>query len=221
MDNLDIKREAFRQIINKLEAGKVLVLYGPRRVGKTYILEEIQKSLAETEKIAYLKGDQRIVKQAFSSENPVSMMEFMGKDTTLLILDEAHTIKKIGENLKVLIDEFKNLKVIASGSASFDLSNRLSEPLTGRKKIVQMYPVSAREIIETKNRTYFDQFVENHIIYGGYPEVINLDTLDKRREYLHVLLDDYLFKDILELDQIKNSDKLLDLLKLLAFQIGN
>ena len=220
MDNSDIKREAFRQIINKLEAGKVLVLYGPRRVGKTYILEEIQKSLKETEKIAYLKGDQRIVKEAFSSENPVSMMEFMGKETTLLILDEAHKIKKIGENLKVLIDEFKDLKIIASGSASFDLSNRLSEPLTGRKKVVQMYPVSAREIIETKNRTYFDQFLENHIIYGGYPEVVNHDTLDKRQEYLHVLLDDYLFKDILELDQIKNSDKLRDLLKLLAFQIG-
>lgn len=221
MDSLDIKRVAYNQITTKLEAGKILVLYGPRRVGKTYILESITKNLRDSEKISYLKGDQRIVKQAFSSGNPISMMEFMGKETTLLILDEAHKIKKIGENLKVLIDEFKNLKVIASGSASFDLSNQLGEPLTGRKKVVQMYPVSAKEIIETKSRTYFDQFLENHIIYGGYPEIINHDSLDKRREYLHVLLDDYLFRDILELDQIKNSDKLRDLLKLLAFQIGN
>lgn len=221
MDSLDIKRVAYNQITTKLETGKILVLYGPRRVGKTYILESITKNLRDSEKISYLKGDQRIVKQAFSSGNPISMMEFMGKETTLLILDEAHKIKKIGENLKVLIDEFKNLKAIASGSASFDLSNQLGEPLTGRKKVVQMYPVSAKEIIETKSRTYFDQFLENHIIYGGYPEIINHDSLDKRREYLHVLLDDYLFRDILELDQIKNSDKLRDLLKLLAFQIGN
>lgn len=221
MDTLDIRRVAYNQIIEKLEPGKVLVLYGPRRVGKTYILESIAEDLKETEKVSYLKGDQRIVKQAFSVENPISMMEFMGKGTTLLILDEAHKIKNIGENLKVLIDEYKDLKIIASGSASFDLSNRLGEPLTGRKKIVQMYPVSVKEIIQTKNRTYFDQAKENHIIYGGYPEVINHDSLNEKREYLHVLLDDYLFRDILDLDQIKNSDKLRDLLKLLAFQIGN
>lgn len=221
MDTSNINRVAFNKIINKIEAGKVLVLYGPRRVGKTYILESIVEKLKDIEKVSYLKGDQRVVKEAFSTENPVSMMDFMGKETTLLILDEAHKIKKIGENLKVLIDEYKDLKIIASGSASFELSNQLGEPLTGRKKIVQMYPVSAKEIIENRNRAYFDQFLENHIVYGGYPEVFNKNSILEKREYLHTLLDDYLFRDILEMDQIKNSEKLRDLLKHLAFQIGN
>ncbi|MFN4213016.1 MAG: ATP-binding protein [Microgenomates group bacterium] len=216
-----IKRAAFALIRKKLAPGKVLVVYGPRRVGKTFLLEQIIKdSFFKNEKITFLKGDRKIVQDVFSSKNLNLMKDFIGKDTSFLILDEAQKIDQIGENLKILVDEWPNLKIIASGSASFDLANQLGEPLTGRKKTLKLYPIWAKEIIETKNRGFYEENFEQFLIYGNYPEVLIKNSLKEKREYLEELVSDYLFRDILELENIKNNRKLRDLLTLLAFQIG-
>lgn len=144
----------------------------------------------------------------------------MGKNTSVLIIDEAQKIPNVGENLKILVDYFPQLKIIASGSASFNLAQKLGEPLTGRKKTYTLYPVSVSELIKTKDLNYYEEIFEQHLIYGGYPEVFQKNSLVEKEEYLKNLINDYLFKDILELDRVKNPKILRDLLGLVAFQIG-
>jgi len=216
-----LKREAFNLIKEKIERGKVLVIYGPRRVGKTFLLEQLIKDdFFKKEKISFLKGDRKVVSDIFSSGNLNLIKDLIGKDTTLFILDEAQKIENIGENLKLLIDEVPQLKIIASGSASFELASQLGEPLTGRKKTIKLYPIWAKELIETEGKLFYEEIFEQHLIYGGYPEVFSKNSIREKREYLEELVSDYLFRDILELENIKNSKKLRDLLTLLAFQIG-
>ena len=216
-----IKRSLYTQIKSKLEAGKVLVLYGPRRVGKTFLLEKLIKDKSlKKEKIVLLKGDRHEVENHFSKQNTNTMINFIGADTTLLIIDEAQKINRIGLNLKLLIDEYPNLKIIASGSASFELANQLGEPLTGRKKTLKLYPVWSKEIITTQDRLYFDESFEQQLIFGGYPEVFNKTSFNSKREYLEDLVSGFLYRDILEMENIKNSKKIQDLLSLIAFQIG-
>lgn len=218
---MSIKRAAFNLIKEKLEPGKVLVFYGPRRVGKTFLLEKIsQDKFFSKEKIAFFKGDRKVVQDIFSSGNLNIIKDFIGRKTTLLILDEAQKINQIGLNLKILVDESPNLKIIASGSASFELANQLGEPLTGRKKTIKLFPIWTNELMETKNRLFYEEIFNQHLIYGGYPEIFAKDSLKAKREYLEDLVGDYLFRDILELERIKDSKKLRDLLSLLAFQIG-
>jgi len=216
-----IKRNAFDLIKEKLEPGKVLVIYGPRRVGKTFLLEKIsQDKFFNKEKIVLFKGDRKAVQDTFSSGNLNSMKDFIGRETTILIIDEAQKINQIGANLKILVDEIPHLKIIASGSASFELANQLGEPLTGRKKTIKLFPVWTKELIDTKSRLFYEEIFSQHLIYGGYPEIFTKNSLKEKKEYLEDLVDDYLFRDILELESIKNSKKLRDLLSLLAFQIG-
>lgn len=216
-----IKRNAFNLIKEKLEPGKVLVIYGPRRVGKTFLLEKIsQDNFFKKEKITLFKGDRKAVQDTFSSGNLNLMKDFIGRGTTLLILDEAQKINQIGVNLKILVDEVPNLKIIASGSASFELAHQLGEPLTGRKKTIKLFPIWTNELIDTKDKLFYEEIFNQHLIYGGYPEIFTKDSLKEKKEYLEDLVGDYLFRDILELERIKNSKKLRDLLSLLAFQIG-
>ncbi|OGK10248.1 hypothetical protein A2954_02730 [Candidatus Roizmanbacteria bacterium RIFCSPLOWO2_01_FULL_37_12] len=218
---MELKRSAYNLIKAKLESGKVLVVYGPRRVGKTYLLEKIIKDKDfKKERVAFFKGDRKIVQDVFSAKNLNRMVDFIGKNTSLLILDEAQKIDRIGENLKILVDEVPSLKIIASGSASFELASQLGEPLTGRKKTIKLYPIWVGEIIETKGKLFYEEIFDQHLIYGGYPELFGLNSVKEKKEYMEDLVNDYLFRDLLELENIKNAKKLRDLLGLLAFQIG-
>ncbi len=216
-----IKRAVSEKLKQQLEAGKVLVLYGPRRVGKTFILENLAEEWENSETIKYLNGDRSVVQDGLSGKNANKLINFIGKDITLLIIDEAQYVPNVGLNLKILVDEFPELKIIASGSASFDLAQKVGEPLTGRKKTILLYPVSVQELIETKDRVFYREVFEQHLIYGGYPELFRKNSSSEKRDYLLELIDSYLFKDILSLQDIRNSRKLNDLLTLLAFQIGN
>lgn len=215
-----IPRIALNKIHEKLEKGKVLVLYGPRRVGKTEILEKLVQDKLLGNKVKLLKGEKTLVQNSFSENNPEKMVSFFGKDIEVVIIDEAQKIENIGERLKILVDEYKTLKIIASGSASFVLRNQLGEPLTGRKKNVMLYPLSAGEIIKFSNRQSYLENLEQYLIYGGYPEIYSRTSFEDKKEYLLTLIDDYLFRDILDIERLKNSKKLRDLLTLLAFQIG-
>lgn len=217
-----IKRDVYKILQKKLERGKVLVLYGPRRVGKTYVLENLAKDLKKKgETVKYLKGDNQITQDRLSSLVPETLINSVGKKTTVLIVDEAQKIPKIGDNLKILIDDFPHIKIIASGSASFSLAQKVGEPLTGRKKTYTLFPVSAKELIETKGASYYSEAFEQHLLYGGYPEVFLKNSLEEKEEYLKNLVDDFLFRDILEIERVKNPKILRDLLSLIAFQIGH
>jgi len=218
---MEIKRQALNQLKNKIEPGKVVILYGPRRCGKTYLLKKLEKEWKNKEKVAYFNGDKIVVQKGLSGKNANKMINFIGKETTLAIIDEAQYIPNVGYNLKILVDEFPKLKIIASGSSSFDLAQIVGEPLTGRKKTILLYPVWAQELIDTKDMVFYKELFEERLIYGSYPEIFQKKSLNTKKEYLLDLVDSYLLKDILNLQQLKHSKKLVDLLTLIAFQIGN
>jgi hypothetical protein len=216
---MEIKRLIYAQIKQKIQPGKVLVLYGPRRVGKTYLLKTLEKELGKKEKILFLNGEKRITQKELSSGNPEQISQYIGK-VDLLIIDEAQKIPEVGTNLKLIVDSFPELKIIASGSASFDLAQKVGEPLTGRKKTINLFPVSAKEIVDAKGAPFYYDTLEQNIIFGGYPELFSLTDRASKKEYLNELADAYLLKDILELEKVKDAKKIRDLLTLLAFQIG-
>lgn len=214
-----IKRQAYNLIFEKLQENKVILLYGPRRVGKTTLLKEVAKNLEGKEKIKFVNGETAIIQEELSSQSIFKLKGFAG-ETTLLIIDEAQKIPNIGLNLKIIVDNIPGIKIITSGSASFSLAEKVGEPLTGRKKTVRLYPISAKEIIGAQDITSYKEMRDSHIIFGGYPELFNLKTNKEKREYLRELVDSYLFRDILEMEQLKNPKKIRDLLALLAFQVG-
>lgn len=215
---MDIRRAVFQPLINSLESGKVILLYGPRRVGKTYLLSKLIHSQNQTP-IKLLSGEDKIVQEALSSQVIEQLKQFIG-DTSLLIIDEAQKIPDIGLNLKLIVDHIPDIKVIASGSASFELAQQVGEPLTGRKKTFHLFPIAAMEEIETLDLQYHKSMFEQRLILGSYPELYSIKSREAQHAYLHELVNSYLLRDILELDSIRNARKLMDLLTLLAFQIG-
>ncbi len=216
---MNINRQLFTRFLSKIKKNKVVLLYGPRRVGKTTLLKEVFNHLKKTEKIKLVNGELSVIQDALSIQSLQSLKNFLG-DTTLLIIDEAQRIPNVGLILKIIVDNIEGIKVIASGSASLALSQKVGEPLTGRQKIIHLFPISAKEIINFKDEIYYQENLDNYLIFGSYPEIFHLSSQEDKIEYLSELLDSFLFRDILELERIKNSKKLRDLLALLAFQIG-
>lgn len=222
MDGINRKRVIKRKLIDyiesKLEKGKVLVLYGPRRVGKTTLLTQLQTILPR-ERILYLYGEDSNIQKELASRN-AKQYESLRNDATLVIIDEAQAVPEIGAILKLWIDTAPDLKIIASGSASFDLAQKIGEPLTGRKKTIIMYPLSARELIKEFGILDFKARQAELLVYGSYPELLHLSSRTEKKEYLKELISSYLYKDILVLEQVRNAKIIRDLLTLLAFQIG-
>lgn len=197
--------------------GKVFILYGPRRVGKT---ELIKKLLSNFEGKMYSgTGDSLELREILSSQQLNKISTFLG-NYELVFIDEAQRIPNIGIGLKLLVDHFPETIIITTGSSSFDLSNQLGEPLTGRNITRILYPVSVFELYHQVGGMKILQRLENLLVYGGYPETLNTASVNEKTEYLLSLRDSYLFKDIFELENIRNPSKLIDLLKLLAFHIG-
>lgn len=202
---------------NLLQKAKVLVIYGPRQVGKTSLINHML-----TNRPNVFKGDgmDTIVNEVLGSQQlGVIQNAFKGYD--IIFIDEAQKVKNIGNALKLLVDHNPDIKIIASGSSSFDLSNKIGEPLTGRQRVFFLFPVAILELIEQKGGMEVLSQLENLMIYGSFPEVLTADNNEKRIDYLINLRNAYLFKDILEMENIRNPSKLNELLRLLAFQIGN
>lgn len=201
-----------------LSPNKVLVIYGPRRSGKTTILNNF---LAET-KLKYRldSGDNIQLRQILGSQD-FSQIKNYASGYELIAIDEAQNIPNIGMGLKIIVDEMPGIKVIATGSSSFDLANKIGEPLTGRKTTLFLYPLSQMELSLDLNRFDLNQRLEEFLIFGSYPEALSLQDRNKKITVLEELVNSYLFRDILALDKIKKSKKLIDLVKLLAFQVGS
>ena len=200
-----------------LSPNKVIVIYGPRRCGKTTLLNKFLEGI--NEKYLFVSGEDLTVQNYLSSQSIQKLREFVGGNE-LLVIDEAQRTEKIGINLKLIVDHIKNIKVIATGSSSFDLARDVGEPLTGRKFVLKLFPLAQMEISRIEQRFETDANLESRLIYGSYPEIVITNDNKQRELYLREIISSYLYKDILELEGIRHSNKLIRLLQLLAFQIG-
>ncbi|HSV43221.1 MAG TPA: ATP-binding protein, partial [Candidatus Bathyarchaeia archaeon] len=212
-----IKRQ-LEDIIEKwLFRQKVITVYGARQVGKTTLVKEMLHKHGDLS--GYFNCEMLNVRQALESAEPEKIKRFVG-DRKIIVFDEAQQISDIGKVLKIFHDAYPDIQVIATGSSSFELANRTQEFLTGRGLEFILYPFSYGELIDAHGFASVDAQKEFYMLYGTYPEVC-LSSQEDARTLLDNLTGKYLYKDILEFENVQKPDKLLKLLKLLAYQLGN
>ena len=201
-----------------LQKNKVLVLYGPRQVGKTTLLGDFLQRTELSYKLA--TGDNIKTQELFSSQNLEEIIAY-AKGYELIAIDEAQKIPHIGQGLKILVDYVPGIRIIATGSSSFELAGQIGEPLTGRKNTLRLFPVSQSELKMLHNDYELREKLEDSLLFGGYPEILTTSVRQEKINRLDEIAHSYLLKDILELEKVKSARLLLDLLRLLAFQIGS
>lgn len=214
-----IPRFISQAIQNYCQQNKVLILFGTRRVGKTFLIQEITQNLKHLNPV-FLNGEDWDTQNIIANRTIGNYQRFL-RNTQLLVIDEAQAIPNIGAALKLMIDSFPNLTIIAIGSSSFDLGNRSGEPLTGRKIDFRLFSVAQIELQNIENLLETRQRLAERLIFGSYPEVINTEIANDRITYLRNLVNSYLFKDILTFEKVQNAQKIFQLLQLLAFQVGS
>lgn len=213
---MKIERIIKRQILEHIFDNKVIVIYGMLGVGKTTLILDILKEI--NEKYLFLSGEDRMNK--WLSSQTVSILRENIAKHKLLVIDEAQKIDSIGLNLKLIVDHIKGVKILVTGSSSFDLSKQIGEPLVGRKWQFKLYPISQMELSQLESPFETKANLDKRLIYGSFPEVITTLALNNKKNILNSLIDNYLFKDLMQFDQINKADKMIDLLKLLCWQIG-
>lgn len=201
-----------------IKPNRVLVIYGPRQVGKTTLVNKFLQTY--TGKLYRSTGENSQLRQVLESSDFSQIIPFFSS-YDLIFIDEAQKIDNIGQGLKIIVDQIPGIKVIATGSSSFDLSNKIGEPLVGRQHILKLYPLSMMEMITRYGSAYPRENINNLLVYGSYPKSITAKSFSEKIEVISQICDSYLLKDILEIENIKKSKKLYDLLKLIAFQIGS
>ena len=209
---------AYEPIETHLQPNKALVIYGPRRVGKTTLLQTFLKQTQLKYKLD--SGDNIRTQQILSSQDFGQILAYI-EGYELLAIDEAQNIPNIGMGLKIIVDQVPGIRVVVTGSSSFELAGQVGEPLTGRKHTLTLYPLAQQELLSTYNKFELQEKLVDFLIFGSYPEVITATTRQARIETLTEIANSYLLKDILSFERVKNSRTLLDLLKLLAFQMGS
>lgn len=199
------------------KSGKVLVIYGPRRSGKTTLVKKYTDKLTK----AFLvdTGDNIFVQELLSSLNAEKILARV-EGLSVYVIDEAQNVKNIGMALKIIVDARPDLIVIATGSSSFDLANKLGEPLVGRREVITLYPLAIEELAKQYNRHQLDDALSVILTYGLYPQVYTADNTFSKESQLQEIVEGYLLKDIFTLEQIQAPSKLLHLVKLLAQYIG-
>jgi len=223
MNTKFIKRDLLNKITKNIKSGFVNLIYGPRRVGKTVLLEQIREyflSINPKEKIGFFNGDTEETRELFSTTSITKISE-ISKNHSLIIIDEAQRIKNISLNLKILVDNFPKKKVFVTGSSSLDLIKGIKEALTGRTKQYKLYPLSTSELSHGLKVFQKKYLLEDQLIYGGYPYLTSLSQPGEKQEYLRSIVEDYLFRDIFFLHRVENPDNLKKLATLLALQIGS
>lgn len=199
--------------------GKIIIIYGPRQAGKTTLVKQILEKYGNDG--LYLNCEFPSVQEQLKKAEPAILKSFFG-NKKIVILDEAQSIQNIGRVLKTFIDEYKDIQIIATGSSSFDLANKINEPLTGRSIEFTLLPLSMKEIIDNDGMPDFRANEENIFRFGLYPGVYNKkNSQEAMKMELENIESGYLYKDILSFDEIRKPIILKDILKLLAFQVGS
>ncbi len=216
-----IKRELAQTILKQQKPGFITIIYGPRRVGKTVLVGELEKELRiAVEQTLKFDADTKEARDALSTTSEMQLSRLMtGKK--LIIIDEAQRIANIGLSLKILIDRFPEKIFIVTGSSSLDLAAGLQEPLTGRSKKYKLYPLSTRELTGSLEAYKKSAILEDQLLFGGYPYLTQLTTQEEKKQYLTSIIDDYLFRDVFALENISSRENFRKLATLLAFQIGS
>ncbi len=212
-----ITRVLEQQLQDAVKLGRVAIVYGPRRAGKTTLLENYLKTFQGRAQVE--TGDDRLVRALFEANDRASLLQaFQGVE--LLVLDEAQLVPQLGMGLKMLVDARPDLKIIASGSSSFEIAREVGEPLTGRKRTLTLLPISVEELIHNRGLLETKRSLNELMTFGLYPEILTAPSQTEKRRLIHELTEDYLFKDIIAFEGLRNSDKIRRLLTLLAYQIG-
>jgi predicted AAA+ superfamily ATPase len=210
-----IKRFLSQNIQHVLHTDKAIILLGARQTGKTTLLRQLFEN---KDNVLWLNGDEADVQSLFAHASSTSLQASIGNHTTVII-DEAQRIENVGIKLKLITDHVPNVQLIATGSSAFELSNRVNEPLTGRKWEFQLFPLSFAEMVQHHGLLEEKRLLRHRLLYGYYPEVVV--NQGSENKILKQLSDSYLYKDILQWEGIQKPDKLLILLKALAFQVGS
>jgi predicted AAA+ superfamily ATPase len=213
-----INRFAEAQIQAYLRPNKVVVILGPRRVGKTVLINKILSE--STEPYLLLNGEDVATRELFERRS-IPSLQLMLEGKKFLVIDEAQKVPDIGNALKLMVDEIEGLRVMITGSSAFDVENYTGEPLTGRKMTFKLFGISEGEIANKESIIERKDGLLERLVYGNYPELLQMESRKEKHLYLRELLNSYLLKDILTFETIKNTNKIIDLLRLVAFQVGS
>lgn len=211
-----ITRRLEETILGMIGINKVILILGTRRVGKTYLINKVCDRFNGKKMV--LNAEDFDVQEVLKKRTVANYQRLIN-DTNLLIIDEAQAIPEIGSILKLIIDSHPHLTIIATGSSSLDLANTTGEPLTGRKYSYNLFPIAQLELGDDPIKVKGD--IDERLILGSYPEIFQLTTTKERELYVRELIRSYLLKDVLSYSGIKHADKLVDLLRLIAFQVGS
>jgi predicted AAA+ superfamily ATPase len=213
-----IHRFIYDEFIRQLKPRRVLLLLGARRVGKTHFLRKVTASFPVAETLVFNGEDQQTI-DSFNERSVANFKSILGQ-ATYLVIDEAQQIPDIGLKLKLLVDELPHVHVVVTGSSMFELNNKLGEPLVGRLHVIQLFPFAQLEMMPYENSIQRAANLEKRLLFGAYPELEHLSGSTDKIDYLEGLVSSYLLKDILVFEGIKKADKIIDLLRLIALQIG-
>lgn len=211
-----IKRDIKEAVQKRLDDQKAIVLFGPRQVGKSTLIQQLSSDFNQP--VTHWNGDDADIRTLLSNPTSSLLKTYLG-NTRTLVIDEAQRIQNIGLTIKIIIDQLPEVKVIATGSSSFELANHINEPLTGRKWEFQLFPFSFSEMANHQGVLEEKRLLPVRLVYGSYPEIINHPGEEETR--LKHLTDSYLYKDILTWERIQKPDKMEKLVQALAFQVGS
>lgn len=214
-----INRSIESEVKKSLFKGKIIIIYGPRQVGKTTLVKKILEDNFNITSL-YLNCDEGDIQKLFRDATTSTHLKQIIGDKKLVVIDEAQRIKDIGIRLKLLIDNFPDQQVIATGSSSFDLANEISEPLTGRNFQLMLYPFSLLELSSIWNNLEINRNLPSLLVYGSYPSIVGANAIEEKRILVKEITSDYLYKDVLKFQNLKSSEIVEKLLVALALQIG-
>jgi len=216
---MNFLKRGITELFNKrVLPNKVLILLGARRVGKTAFIKSYLSTIPKED---YLQLNGEDIQDAnLLKERSVANYNRLLGNTKLLVIDEAQNISEIGLILKLIVDSIDDIKVIATGSSVFDLSNKLGGPLVGRKNTIYLFPFAQMEFSKQENYKITTSKLEERMLFGSYPELEQYSDWTDKINYIKEIINSYLLKDILVFEGIKHSDKIYDLLRLIAFQVG-
>ena len=214
----EIERDLKVVLDSKIGKGKVLLLIGPRQVGKTTLLKNILTSISSEKKVQFWNCDESDVRQFLSEANSAKLKSFVG-NSDFIVIDEAQRVKDIGLTIKLLHDSFPNVQLAVTGSSSLDLSNSINEPLTGRKFEYNLFPFSTNELVNHTSMLEEMRLLNNRLVYGFYPDVVN--NPGEEKEILTNIVNSYLYKDVFEFQDIRKSSVIEKLVQALALQVGS